>query len=77
MNEVGRILIDDRVFLVTLASHQKARTCRERCRFEMCGFKLVVLEKEKGPPTSSEEGLMRHLTGRELEIAILVAQARN
>ena len=40
----------------------------------MCGFSLVVFE-EKAPPTPhSGDSLMRQLTGRELEIAILVAQ---
>jgi DNA-binding CsgD family transcriptional regulator len=80
--EVGRILLDKRVFVVVgaaeLPSHHRHE---ESCRFEVGGRLLVALEikdqiaeSEAETETETVDDLAARLTGRELEIAILVAQ---
>jgi DNA-binding CsgD family transcriptional regulator len=74
-NEVGRIVLGERLFTVALASDRSTR--QEICRFEVGGMSLAVFEEkdelsQKGLKTF--EDLTNRLTGRELEIAVLVAQ---
>lgn len=75
--EVGRIVLGERSFVVALASKLNNRLVgEEKCRFEVGGLSLVVLETT-GPLHHDHEtadDLASRLTGRELEIAVLVAQ---
>jgi DNA-binding CsgD family transcriptional regulator len=77
--EVGRIVINNRVFLVVRNSDLSASSCgKQHCCFTIGGLKLVAIEeKDLRRPVeqpSSADSLLCRLTGRELEIAILVAQ---
>jgi DNA-binding CsgD family transcriptional regulator len=69
---VGRILLGKRAFVVVPAARLPGGPhSGESCRFDVCGESLVVLEVDQ--PGAAED-LTGRLTGRELEIAILVAQ---
>jgi DNA-binding CsgD family transcriptional regulator len=73
--DVGRIVLGDRLFTVALASDQRAAV--EICRFEVGGMSLVVFEEKDRIDQNGQkavEDLTNRLTGRELEIAVLVAQ---
>jgi DNA-binding CsgD family transcriptional regulator len=76
--EVGRIILGERVFIVALAPEFPHPSMRgEVSRFELMGRDLVVLDmadrRRAGPPEAVDDVASR-LTGRELEIAVLVAQ---
>jgi DNA-binding NarL/FixJ family response regulator len=76
--EVGRILLGERVFSVALASELPDQHGREEtCYFELANMSLVVFETtDQRRPNAHEaaDDLVGRLTGRELEIAVLVAQ---
>jgi DNA-binding CsgD family transcriptional regulator len=76
--EVGRIALGERLFIVVAASDLSDwPQHKENCRFELDGFRLVVLEtKDQHRPDTpaAVAEVAARLTGRELEIAILVAQ---
>jgi DNA-binding NarL/FixJ family response regulator len=77
-NSCGHISIGKRKYNITLASDRPDQQCSDEiCRFVLDGRTLVVAEAEdrrhKTSNGSSDEVASR-LTGRELEIAVLVAQ---
>jgi DNA-binding CsgD family transcriptional regulator len=78
--EVGRISLGDRNFIVVTASDVPDWPHHEEsCRFEIAGLGLVVLEATtphgaNAADSAAAEDLAARLTGRELEIAVLVAQ---
>jgi DNA-binding CsgD family transcriptional regulator len=78
IRQVGHIEIGDRQFIVALASElQPGLEYRQVCRFDVAGLGLVVVEEGHQGQTDPIETINEvagRLTGRELEIAILVAQ---
>jgi DNA-binding CsgD family transcriptional regulator len=74
----GRITVGKRRFIVSFAPdlpHKRFST--EVCRFELAGRTLIVTETEnqRGAKDDISGGeIAGRLTGRELEIAVLVAQ---
>ncbi len=73
--EVGRITLGTRHFAVLLAP--ESRLLHEACRFELAGRWLRVVEtfERHAEPSGDPIGdLAQRLSGRELEIAVLVAQ---
>jgi DNA-binding CsgD family transcriptional regulator len=76
--EVGHVVLGARHFAVALAAELPYRSMgQEICRFEVVGVSLVVFEaKDQCRPNAIEaaDDLTSRLTGRELEIAVLVAQ---
>jgi DNA-binding CsgD family transcriptional regulator len=75
-NRVGHVKLGDRAFLIVALSDAPPRhDPGEICRFRLAGTELAVIED---PHRTTEEApiddLTRRLTGRELEIAVLVAQ---
>jgi DNA-binding CsgD family transcriptional regulator len=75
--EVGRIVLGERVFIVALASglsHQSVRA--DIISLEIAGRNLVIFETKEQPcPNACRivDDIAGRLTGRELEIAVLVA----
>ena len=72
--EVGRIVVDNRVFVVVLAPPLPDPSAPgQRCRFKIDEFEFAAIET---PDQQREEAndIASRLTGRELEIAVLVAQ---
>jgi DNA-binding CsgD family transcriptional regulator len=76
-HEVGRIAIGDRILIIAPAFGLPYQDlCDEICRFELDGQSFVIFEtKEQRSPKASglAEDLTDRLTGRELEIAVMVA----
>ena len=73
--EVGRIVVNDRVFVVVLAPKPALRSVPgQTCRFKIDEFEFAAIET---PDPSAERNeaneVASRLTGRELEIAVLVA----
>jgi DNA-binding CsgD family transcriptional regulator len=77
-NEVGSIVLDGRLLVVHRASDsQLDAPGLEVCRIEVGGISLVVSEapdRRRPNEVLADDELSRRLTGRELEIAVLVAQ---
>jgi DNA-binding CsgD family transcriptional regulator len=77
-NEVGRIELEERLFIIALASELPTQsTHRDLCRFAVAGVSLVVFEatdQHRSNASRAADDVARRLTGRELEIAVLVAQ---
>jgi DNA-binding CsgD family transcriptional regulator len=76
-NRVGRIILGDRAFLIVSLSDASPRhDPAEMCRFRLGGTELAVIEEPHQHRTAEApiDDLTRRLTGRELEIAVLVAQ---
>ena len=77
-DKVGRIELGDRVFLIVSVPDVKPEhVVGEICRFRVAGRELAVIEEAAHHRATREapaDDLMRRLTGRELEIAVLVAQ---
>jgi DNA-binding CsgD family transcriptional regulator len=78
MRQVGRIDLGDRQFVVMLDSALRSGTEHAQvCRFELGGLGLIIVEeghKGHGSAIEATDDVASRLTGRELEIAILVAQ---
>jgi DNA-binding CsgD family transcriptional regulator len=74
--EVGRIMIDDRVFVVVRAPKSPLRSVPgQTCRFKIDGFEFAAIEApEQSADRDEASEAASRLTGRELEIAVLVAQ---
>jgi len=76
--EVGHIELGTRHFIVMLASEfPRLPGPDEICRFEIAGQPLAVVETgshHRREANSTVDELADRLTGRELEIAVLVAQ---
>jgi len=74
--EVGRIMIDDRVFVVVRAPKSPLRSVPgQTCRFKIDGFEFAAIETPEHSAHRNEASeVASRLTGRELEIAVLVAQ---
>jgi DNA-binding NarL/FixJ family response regulator len=74
----GHILIGKRQYNVMLASDiASQQNSDEKCRFVLDGRTLVVAEaKDRQPksPNKSPDDVLSRLTGRELEITVLVAK---
>jgi DNA-binding CsgD family transcriptional regulator len=73
----GRIAVGKRHFIVTFAPDLPyTQFSDEICRFELAGRTLVVAEMggQCGTKDTSRDEIAGRLTGRELEIAVLVAQ---
>jgi DNA-binding NarL/FixJ family response regulator len=74
----GQISIGKRKYNITLASDLPGQQCSpEICRFVLDGHTLVVaevLDRRRKIPNGSADEVAGRLTGRELEIAVLVAQ---
>jgi DNA-binding CsgD family transcriptional regulator len=73
IRQVGRIELDGRQFVVTLASELLSEA-EYTCRFELAGLGLIVIEEAHANAAETIDDVASRLTGRELEIAILVAQ---
>jgi len=77
-SEIGSIVLDGRLLVVHRASDsQPGAPGLEVCRIEVVGISLVVSEApDRRQPNEvfADDELSRRLTGRELEIAVLVAQ---
>jgi len=77
-HEVGRITLGTRRFAVLIAPEPPCRALpHEACRFELAGKRLRVVEtfERHAEPAGDPIGdLAQRLSGRELEIAVLVAQ---
>lgn len=77
-DKVGRIELGDRAFLIVSVTDVKPEpVVGEICQFRLAGTELAVIEDAVHHRTRREapaDDLMRRLTGRELEIAVLVAQ---
>jgi DNA-binding CsgD family transcriptional regulator len=77
-NEVGRIKLGRRAFRVVSLSDAPPRPDPgELCRFRLAGAELAVIEEPRRHRTTEKppsDDLTQRLTGRELEIAVLVAQ---
>ena len=74
---VGHVVLGDRCFVVARAADlTAASSCHERCRFELGEETLIVLEVPARPESLDEllPASVSRLTGREMEIAVLVAQ---
>jgi DNA-binding CsgD family transcriptional regulator len=80
--EVGRIEVGERTFIIALANEfGRPSPLKEMSRFQILGCDLVVLEATAsggdGAGAADDSGgreLASRLTGRELEIAVLVAR---
>lgn len=75
--EVGRIVLGERVFIVALTSDLPYQSNGEEIfSFEVAGRSLVIYETTEQRPNASwpADDLAGRLTGRELEIAVPVAQ---
>lgn len=77
--EVGRIVLGERRFAVVRALERRGRqAARELHRFDLVGHRLAIIEAGDKAATEGlgapEESPAHRLTGRELEIAALVAQ---
>jgi DNA-binding CsgD family transcriptional regulator len=74
--EVGRIVIDDRVFVVVRAPKSPLRSVPgQTCRFKIDEFEFAAIETpDQGAQRNEATEVASRLTGRELEIAVLVAQ---
>jgi DNA-binding CsgD family transcriptional regulator len=74
----GRITVGTRSFIVSFAPDlPHKRFSAEVCRFELAGRTLIVTETENqcgAKEVVSGDEIASRLTGRELEIAVLVAQ---
>lgn len=76
--EVGHFVVGDRLFIVALTPERPSQSMNEElCHFTVAGLRLLVFEANKrhrlnGNPAADD--VARRLTGRELEIAVLVAQ---
>jgi DNA-binding NarL/FixJ family response regulator len=74
----GQISIGKRKYNITLASDLPGQQCSDEiCRFVLDGRTLVVaeaLDRHRKIPNGSADEVAGRLTGRELEIAVLVAQ---
>jgi DNA-binding CsgD family transcriptional regulator len=73
IRQVGRIELGNRQFIVTLASELLSEA-EHTCRFELAGLGLIVIEEARANAAETIDDVAGRLTGRELEIAILVAQ---
>jgi DNA-binding CsgD family transcriptional regulator len=77
-NPCGHISIGKRKYNITLAPDLPDRQCSDEiCRFELDGRTLVVAEaadRRRKVSNGSPDEIAGRLTGRELEIAVLVAQ---
>jgi DNA-binding CsgD family transcriptional regulator len=77
-SRVGRLTLGDRAFLIVSLSDVPPRhDAGEICRFRLAGTELAVFEEAHQHRTTEEapvDDLTWRLTGRELEIAVLVAQ---
>jgi DNA-binding CsgD family transcriptional regulator len=73
IRQVGRIELDGRQFVVTLASELLSEA-EYTCRFELAGLGLIVIEEARANAAETIDDVASRLTGREPEIAILVAQ---
>ena len=73
IRQVGRIELGGRQFVVTLASDLLSEA-EYTCRFELAGLGLIVIEEARANAAETIDDVASRLTGRELEIAILVAQ---
>jgi DNA-binding CsgD family transcriptional regulator len=77
-DKVGHLQLGNRHFIVELASgHPYLSGHDEICRFELAGLNLIVIETVAQPTPDRGEtmgDLAERLTGREIEIAVLVAQ---
>jgi DNA-binding CsgD family transcriptional regulator len=72
--EVGRIVVDNRVFIVVLAPQSPPRLVPgQTCRFKIDEFEFAAIETPDQQRKEADE-IASRLTGRELEIAVLVAQ---
>jgi DNA-binding CsgD family transcriptional regulator len=76
--EVGRIVLGARHFIIALAPEFPCYPePDEICRFEIAGLPLAVFETDRHDRPEASDAvneLADRLTGRELEIAVLVAQ---
>ena len=76
--EVGRIVLGERVFIVALASGLPYQSMHEELsRFEVVGLNLIVFEardQRRLNAIEAADDLTARLTGRELEVAVLVSQ---
>ena len=80
--EVGRLALGEHVFIIALANESPSPSLfKEMSRFRVLGRDLVVLEAvERGSARGAtrddwdDRELASRLTGRELEIAVLVAR---
>lgn len=73
----GHIFVGKRKYNITLASNPFGQQCSdESCRFVLDGHTLVVAEARERRNSASRPSpdVASRLTGRELEIAVLVAQ---
>ena len=73
--EVGRIVVNDRVFVIVLVPKLSLRSVPgQTCRFKIEDFEFAAIETpaQSAQHTEANEVASR-LTGRELEIAVLVA----
>ena len=77
-HEVGRIVLGDRIFKIVSISDPSSRyAAKALSRFEIAGASLVVLEttiEDRRNANEAAREIAGRLTGRELEIAVLVAQ---
>jgi len=78
-HEVGRIVLGDRIFkIVSISDPSSSRyAAKALSRFEIAGASLVVLEttiEDRRNANEAAREIAGRLTGRELEIAVLVAQ---
>jgi DNA-binding CsgD family transcriptional regulator len=74
--ELGRIVIDHRVFVVVRAPKSPLRSVPgQTCRFRIDEFEFAAIETpDPGPQRNEASEIASRLTGRELEIAVHVAQ---
>lgn len=74
--EVGRILLGNRQFsVVVLPEVSRSAGAGELCRFDLAGQTLAVIDADDAHEVGEgSEALQVRLTGRELEIAVLVAR---
>jgi DNA-binding CsgD family transcriptional regulator len=73
--EVGRIVVNDRVFVVVLAPKPSLRSVPgQTCRFKIDELEFAAIETpHQGVQRNEANEIASRLTGRELEIAVLVA----
>lgn len=73
--EVGRIVVNDRVFVVVLAPKPSVRSVPgQACRFKIDKFEFAAIETpDQSAQRNEASDIASRLTGRELEIAVLVA----
>jgi DNA-binding CsgD family transcriptional regulator len=75
-DEVGRIVLGERVFVVVLAAKSPLSSAPDpKRRFKIDGVEFAAIESPDQPDQRLEANeIASRLTGRELEIAVLVAQ---